>query len=150
MKPKTDFASLAREASEEIRRGSKPLPTEPPKPSQLRWPVLVACAALAILAMAAETRFGLVDAVTEFVMPARTARHVQADLETILDQAKAAIDGALGADGGLPDALPNAALAALVRYDRVGKSSYRLTVSGGDVVVTQDSAGNRSISGANK
>jgi hypothetical protein len=68
------------------------------------------------------------------------AADIARDLEAIVARARDAIEGARGASGELPAALPNAALASVVRYEK-GQKEYRLSATAMGVRVTLEPDG---------
>ena len=70
------------------------------------------------------------------------------DLEIIIDQARDVVETARTAQGRLPDALPNAALAGLVAYTPAG-NAYQLFAASGSVSVKLDPDGKKTFSKGN-
>lgn len=62
------------------------------------------------------------------------------DLEAIVARARDAIEAARGASGELPAALPNAAMASVVRYEK-NQNEYRLSATAMGVRVTREPDG---------
>ena len=72
------------------------------------------------------------------------AGRVASDLEAVIEAARLSVEKAKGETGRLPDSLPNAALAAVVRYER-GQSDYRLSTSVLGVRVTLERDGSKIV-----
>lgn len=68
------------------------------------------------------------------------AADIARDLEAIVARARDVIEAARGATGELPAALPNAALASVVRYEK-GQKDYRLSATAMGVRVTLEPDG---------
>lgn len=68
------------------------------------------------------------------------AADIARDLEAIVASARDAIEAARGASGELPAAVPNAALASVVRYEK-GEKDYRLSATAMGVRVTREPDG---------
>jgi len=75
--------------------------------------------------------------------PKSEARVVR-DLDTVIEQARHAIESAKGDLGRLPERIPNAALASVVFYDYSG-DAYRLFVTSGNVSVMLDTDGSKKV-----
>lgn len=72
--------------------------------------------------------------------PAKVTR----DLESVVEQARAAIEASRKATGEYPDALPNAALASVVEYDHE-KDTYKLSATIMGIRVTLEPGGKKQI-----
>lgn len=66
------------------------------------------------------------------------------DLNSIIEQARQDVEGAREAQGRLPDALRNAALAGLVAYTPVGES-YQLFTAADGISVTLELDGKKTV-----
>ena len=66
------------------------------------------------------------------------------DLDAIIEQARKSVESARTAQGKLPDALPNAALAGLVAYTPVG-NNYQLFTSSRGISVTLELDGRKTV-----
>lgn len=71
-----------------------------------------------------------------------TQKEVAHDLEVVIDKAHDAIEAAKTKTGELPDALPNAALASVVRYDH-DKDTYSLSATILGIRVTLEPGGKK-------
>ncbi len=82
-------------------------------------------------------------------LSSRKGASAEADLESVLTQARDVVEAARRADRDLPDALPSASLAAIVRYERYvndhHEQAYRLSVSSHGITLWLDSDGNRDV-----
>ena len=65
---------------------------------------------------------------------------IERDLEAVVARARDAIEAARGTSGELPAAVPNAALASVVRYEK-GQNEYRLSATAMGVRVTREPDG---------
>lgn len=73
-----------------------------------------------------------------------STQQVKHDLESAVDQARTVIDASRAKDGELPETLPNAALASVVRYEP-DAGGYRLIASMMGVRVTLERDGKKSM-----
>lgn len=130
-----DLATLIddaeREAAATARGRSR---SDAPRPRRSRLPTAVALAAAAA--------FGAHELWAHYFAP--TAAKVTRDLEHTVDLARDSIEESRKRIGALPEALPNASLAAVVAYES-RNTSYRLSASMGGVRVVIDWDGSRSI-----
>lgn len=78
--------------------------------------------------------------VMDQLVPGRIEARTQADFETVLRQARAAVEAHRQSEGSLPAVLPRGSLAALVRYERLA-NGYQLSISGSTITVRLDSDG---------
>ena len=82
-------------------------------------------------------------------LPSRKSTRAEADLESVLAQARDAVEAVRRTERALPDALPSASLAAVVRYERYAndhhEESYRLSASSHGITLLLDSDGNREV-----
>jgi hypothetical protein len=128
-----DLAELIQQAEGEV---SKQVRREPAAPGgSFVGPALGAVlAALAIYAVYALWSL--------FAPP--SAGKVTRDLEVAVEAARVSVEKAKSESGQLPDALPSAALGAVVRYEH-GRSDYRLSATILGVRVTLESDGKKVI-----
>lgn len=132
---KQDLSSLISAAQDEAGRNEKPTFDGKPKASAHRaW------------VQPALTIAGLIFAAIQLwpLTRAHSAEQIARDLDTIVELARAAIEASRTAQGRLPDALPNAALAGLVAYTPAG-NGYQLFAASGPVAVTLDVDGKKTI-----
>lgn len=136
MKPASnDLGSLIGAAAAEANHARLQAAAEPaPRPAIYRY-VRLGGAAIA-LAFAATQLAHLF----HFHSAAQTAE----DLDAIVEQARQGVEAARVAQGRLPDALPNAALAGLVAYTPVG-NNYQLFAASGGVSVTLEPDGAKTV-----
>lgn len=136
MKPAPhDLSSLIGAAQTEVARAQSQHLAQRAPPSRLARHARLAGSAIA-LAIAASQLLPLYRGGDR----GQTAK----DLDAIIEQARQAVDAALAAQGRLPDALPNAALAGLVAYTPVG-NSYQLFAASGGVSVTLEPDGKKTV-----
>lgn len=69
-------------------------------------------------------------------------KQIAEDLQTVLDRARDAIETSKAEAGKLPDALPNAALASVVKYEH-DNTDYQLTATIMGVKVTMERSGRK-------
>jgi hypothetical protein len=136
MPSKPDLHSLAQQAHDEVRRTGDQARRAPGTLGA--WLVLVG------IVVFSEMHITELEAVVRNVLPGHAAKRKQIELERVLVQARDALEAARDAAGALPEALPHAALASVVRYER-GDAGYRLVASSGEVTVALDDAGNREV-----
>ena len=147
MDPKADLIRLAREADEAIavadRQRAESQLRRSPQAGALarRRAIRVGLAVLLLLPLVMlQTHFALIERLADRVFPSHALQREQTDMKTVLDSARATVESARSRLGALPDALPSAALAALVSYERRG-DTYRLSMSDGHTVATMDGDG---------
>lgn len=143
MQPRPDLHSLAREAYDEVRQTTDRSRRSRSATRSSGWPASATVSLVVVLAALGAWHFGLFHTST----PSR--ERIQADLENVLDQARDAVESERRATGRLPDAVPNASLAAVVGYDRYvydhGEGTYRLSASSAGMTVYLDGSGNREV-----
>lgn len=145
MPSKVDLHSLAQEAHDEVRRsGEQVRRASGKRRAGGGWRTLGAWAVLIGVVVFSEMHVTELEALVRNVLPGHAAKRKQVELEQVLLRARDAVEAARGAAGALPEALPHAALAAVVRYER-GDTGYRLVASSGEVTVALDDAGNREV-----
>lgn len=135
-----DINSLISAAQDEAVRQEYLAPTsQNSKPSAAKT-LLMSGAAVA----------GLVFAAVQLGPLARTHSADQAlrDLDAIIDQARDLVEATRTAQGRLPDALPNAALAGVVAYTPAG-NAYQLFAASGSFAVKLDPDGKKTFSKGN-
>jgi len=145
MPSRPDLQSLAQQAHEEIRRtGESGRRASGEANIGGGWRTLGAWLVLVAIVVFSEMHITELEAVARIVLPSHAAKRKQAELEQLLEQARDALEASRDEDNGLPEALPHAALAAVVRYER-NDAHYRLVASSGDVTVAMDADGNREV-----
>jgi hypothetical protein len=136
-----DIDQLAREADQAavaISKGRAVPGTEASRGGLVKWVLSGFVLLLPLIVL--QAHFSWFDQLCARVFPARVVAQGQADMKVVLVSARDAVEAAKSAQGALPDALPSAALAALVQYQRSG-NSYRLTMSDGYSVATMEADG---------
>lgn len=141
MDPKTDFDQLARQADEAIavadrRRSASRSRAVGRRGVSHTWTIVL----LALPLLWAEVHFSWMEGLSDRAFPSSVVQQGQTELKAVLETARAAVESARATGGALPNALPAAALAALVRYERVG-TSYRLSMTDGHSLATMDGDG---------
>jgi len=145
MPSRPDLHSLAQEAHEEVRRpGEQARRASDKRNAGGGWRALGAWLVLVGIVVFSEMHVTELEAALRNVLPGHATKRKQVELEQVLVQARDAVEAARDTAGALPEALPHAALAAVVRYER-GDAGYRLVASSGDVTVALDDAGNREV-----
>ena len=96
--------------------------------------------ALLLPLLVLQVHFAWIERLIAHVFPARALAHSQADMKAVLGAAREAVESVRLRLGALPEALPGAALAALVQYERSG-DTYSLSMSDGHSVATMDGNG---------
>jgi hypothetical protein len=145
MPSKPDLHSLAQQAHDEVRRtGDQARRASGTRAAGSGWRTLGAWLVLVGIVVFSEMHITELEAVVRNVLPGHAAKRKQIELERVLVQARDALEAARDAAGALPEALPHAALASVVRYER-GDAGYRLVASSGEVTVALDDAGNREV-----
>lgn len=141
MQTPSDIDRLARAADEAITRAGREQPAigQLARPRRGAWRITLAVLIL-LPAMVSQAHWAWLDEMTRYLLPGRARTAEQSELQLVLGQARAAVEAARTPSGGLPPALPSAALAALVRYERVGPS-YRLSMAGREVLASMDGDG---------
>lgn len=141
MTNQSDIDRLAREADEAIasagltRAQSR---SGGPGRQQVTRGLIVFLLLLPLLVL--QAHFAVIESLTHLAFPARALRQGQADMKAVLGAAREAVEAVRRGSGALPDAIPSAALAALVHYDRRG-DAYRLSMSDGRSIATMDGDG---------
>lgn len=149
MPQKPDLHDLVQQAGDEVRRTTGRTGRAPPRKLHTGWKALAAWSALIALIAFGEMHVRELEIIARGVMPERAATGVERELDRVLTQARDAIEAARGTDGTLPEALPHAALAAVVRYE-LSESAYLLSMSSSGVTVTLDGDGNRQVTRADR
>ena len=134
-----DLSGLIDAASKEAAGASRARPRKiapPPRPGKA---VPFIAAALAVLAV-----FGGYEVWIHYAGPTRSK--LAADLGVAIDLARESVEAVRKSTGALPEALPNASLAAVVVYEPSGRE-YRLSASAGGVDVAIERDGSKSVNG---
>lgn len=136
MKPASnDFQSLIGAAEDQIAKVQVHAATHPAQQSlvthYLRFVAATAAIAISATQLAPLFHFSNSDRTTK-------------DLSTIIEQARQDVEASRLAQGRLPEALSNAALASLVAYTPVGES-YQLFAMADGVSVTLELNGNKTV-----
>ena len=134
--PANDLNSLIHAAETEATRAETRLAVGPAARPGARRALLVTGTAAASLAIGAIQLWPLVRG--------HSADQTTRDLEAIVDQTREAVEAVRMAQGRLPDALPNAALAGLVAYTPAG-NVYQLFAASGGVSVTLGPDGKKTV-----
>jgi hypothetical protein len=143
MQSKPDLHSLTRAAYDEVQAtASRSQRAKSPRGARASWTPAV-WALLGVLLVYGLWHLG------DLHLPSRKSTRAEADLESVLVQARDAVEAVRRAERALPDALPSASLAAVVRYERYvndhHEESYRLSASSHGVTLLLDSDGNREV-----
>jgi hypothetical protein len=101
-------------------------------------------ALLVLVVLLLQTHFAWTQRLEALLFPERAAQQGLADMRTVLEAARAAVEAARASSGSLPEALPSAAHAALVRYERI-VNTYRLSMTDGHLLATMESDGTLDI-----
>jgi hypothetical protein len=145
MPSRPDLQSLAQEAHEEVRRsGEQGRRAAGKRKTGGGWRTLGAWLVLIGIVVFSELHITELESVLRNLLPSHAAQRKQLELEQLLMRAREAVEVARTAGGSLPEALPHAALAAVVHYER-RDADYRLVASSGEVTVTMDADGNREV-----
>lgn len=141
MNSPTDLDRLARQADEAIAKADRHRSAGVTRPaSSKRLHKMLAVAALVLPLLVLQAHFAWVDQFAALLFPVHRTQQEQADLQAVLEAARASVESAKARSGALPDALPSAAHAALVSYARQG-GTYRLSMAGGQLLATMDADG---------
>jgi hypothetical protein len=141
MNTQSDIDRLAREADEAIAsaglKRAQPRSGGPGR-HQVTRGLIALLLVLPLLVL--QAHFAVIENLTHLAFPTRALRQGQTDMKAMLGSAREAVEAVRRGSGALPDALPSAALAALVQYDRRG-DTYRLYMSDGRSIATMDGDG---------
>lgn len=141
--PRPNLHDLTREAYDEIRQATHRSGRSRSATRKSNWPISAGLSIVVVLVALVAWHFGV------FHSPTPSRGRIQADLEKVLDQARNALESERRDTGRLPDAVPNASLAAIVRYERHvydhGEGTYRLSASSAGITVYLDGSGNREV-----
>jgi len=141
MSSPTDLDRLARQADEALAKADRHRGARGTRPaSSKRLGQVLAVAVLALPLLVLQAHFAWVDQLAALLFPAHRVQQDQADLQAVLEAARMSVESAKARSGALPDALPSAAHAALVSYERRG-DTYRLSMAGGQLLATMDAEG---------
>ena len=143
MESKPDLHSLTRAAYDEVQEtATRSLRKKSAKGENARS-MPVVWALLGVLLVYGLWHLG------DLHLPSRKSTRAEADLERVLTQARDVVEAARRSDRTLPDTLPSASLAAVVRYERYvndhHEESYRLSASSQGITLLLDSDGNREV-----
>ncbi len=130
-----DYANLINEAESAVKAKDAASKKQSAPPNPILRQALLTGMLAALVATSAWTIW------SHLAPPSQS--HVAHDLEQAIEQARATVDAARKATGALPKALPNAALAAVVRYEPA-ETNYKLTATILGVRVTLESNGTKS------
>jgi len=97
-------------------------------------------AVMVVVLLVLQANFAWTQQLEALLVPQRASEQALADMRTVLESARAAVEAARVRSGSLPMALPSAAHAALVRYERVA-NTYRLSMTDGQLLATMEADG---------
>ena len=101
-------------------------------------------AVLLVVLVVLQANFAWTQRLEAWLFPDRAAQQGLADMRTVLEAARAAVEATRAASGSLSAALPSAAHAALVRYERVA-NTYRLSMTDGRLLATMEADGSLDV-----
>lgn len=141
MSTPTDLDRLARQADEALvaaERSREAVGQSAITGRRIAQALLAAVMVVVLLVL--QANFAWTQRLEALLLPQRASEQALADMRTVLESARAAVEAARVRSGSLPMALPSAAHAALVRYERVA-NTYRLSMTDGQLLATMEADG---------